>query len=147
MDWPRDLVLYILPFGSVRLRIFRLAHRLVRFKHEHSCSQARGADVSFRDVTIETPDRKMWLRDVNDVIHRKRARRILEIWKKSQLSWVLASEEDGWLSELAEALRRALHVTWGRWKSQHRKIVYLSLCWKTFQLKGNKEFRTWTKKS
>ena len=27
---PRDLVLYILPFGLVRLRAFRLAHGLVR---------------------------------------------------------------------------------------------------------------------
>ena len=35
----------------------------------------------------------------------------------------------------------------GRWKSQHRKIVPLSLCRKTFKLKGNKKFRTWTKKS
>ena len=35
----------------------------------------------------------------------------------------------------------------GRWKSHHRKIVPLSLCWRTFKLKGNKKFRTWTKKS
>ena len=35
----------------------------------------------------------------------------------------------------------------GRWKSQHRKMVCLSLCRKTFQLKGNKKFRAWTKKS
>ena len=48
-----------------------------------------------------------------------------EIWEKD-LSWVLASEEDGWLSGLAEALRRVPHVVWGRWKSQHRTIVYLS---------------------
>ena len=36
----------------------------------------------------------------------KRARRI---WEKS-VSWVFASEEEGWLSELAEVLRRVLHV-------------------------------------
>ena len=54
----------------------------------------------------------MWLGDVNDVIHRKRARRILGIWEKSE-SRVLASEEDGWLSELAEAFRRVLHVMGG----------------------------------
>ena len=46
-------------------------------------------------------------------------------FEKSQ-SWVLASEEDGWLSELADALRRVPHMAGGRWKSQHRKIVYLS---------------------
>ena len=42
---------------------------------------------------------------VNDVMHRKRARRI---WEKS-VSWIFASKE-GWLSELAEALRWVLHV-------------------------------------
>ena len=51
----------------------------------------------------------MWLGGVNDVMHRKHARRILEIWEKS-VSWVLASEEEGWLSELAEALRRVPRV-------------------------------------
>ena len=44
----------------------------------------------------------MWPRDVNDVMYWKRARRIWGIWEKSE-SWVSASEEDGWLSELAEA--------------------------------------------
>ena len=58
IQWPRDFVLYILPFGLIRLRTFRLAHGLVRCKHERRCSHARGADVSFRDVKIETPDRK-----------------------------------------------------------------------------------------
>ena len=51
----------------------------------------------------------MWPRDVNDVMHRKRARRILEIWEKS-VSWVFASEEECWLSELAEDLQRVPHV-------------------------------------
>ena len=51
----------------------------------------------------------MWPRDVNDVMHRKRARRIWGIWEKS-VSRVLASEEEGWLSELAEALRRVPHL-------------------------------------
>ena len=58
---------------------------------------------------------------VNDVMQRKRAQGIWGIWEKS-VSWVFASEEDGWLSELAEALRRVPHVVGG----QHRKIVYLS---------------------
>ena len=60
----------------------------------------------------------MWPWDMNDGMHRKRARRIWGIWKRSgswvpaseRESWVLASEADGWLSELAEALRRVLHV-------------------------------------
>ena len=58
---------------------------------------------------------------MGDVTHRKRGLR----FEKKQ-SWVLASEEDGWLSELFDALRRVPHVVWGRWKSQHRKVVYLS---------------------
>ena len=37
------------PFGSV--------HMLVRCKHERRYSRTRGADVSFRDVTIRIPDR------------------------------------------------------------------------------------------
>ena len=70
----------------------------------------------------------MWPGDVNDVMHWKRARRILGIWEKS-VSWVLASEEDSWLSGLAE-IRPVVcggvpHVG-GRWKSQPRKIVYHS---------------------
>ena len=47
-------------------------------------------------------------------------------FEKKSVSWVLASEEDGWLSGLAEDLRRGPHVVGGRWKSQHRKIVYHS---------------------
>ena len=35
----------------------------------------------------------------------------------------------------------------GRWKSQYTKMVSLSLFRKTFKLKDNKKFRTWTKKS
>ena len=46
---------------------------------------------------------------MNDVMHRTRTQRIWGIWEKS-VSWVFASEEEGWLSELAEALRRVSHV-------------------------------------
>ena len=73
-------------------------------------------------------------------MHRKRAQNILEDLKKSQLSWDFGSEEDGWLS--------GPHVLWGAdGKASIKKIVPLSLCRKTFKLKGNKKFRTWTKKS
>ena len=94
-------------------------------QHERRCSCARGEDVSFRDVKIKIPDRKIWPGDVNDVMHWKRVRRILGIWEKS-VSRILASEEDSWLSGLTEALRQVSHMVWGRWKSQHRKNVYLS---------------------
>ena len=59
------VVLYILPFGLVRLRTFGLVHGLVRCKHEHRCARARGEDVSFKDVKIEILDsnwnRVMWV--------------------------------------------------------------------------------------
>ena len=51
------------------------------------------------------------------------ALRVWRIWEKS-VSWVFASEEEGWLSELAEALQWVPRMVGGRWKSQHRKIVY-----------------------
>ena len=53
-------------------------------------------DVSFSDVKVKIPE-KGWPVDVNDVMHRKRARRIFGILKKS-FSWVPGPEEDGWLS-------------------------------------------------
>ena len=126
------------PFGSV--------HGLVRCKHECRCSRACCADVSFRDVTIKIPDNGFdqgceW---------RHAPEAWAEIWEKS-VSRVLASEEDGWLSELAEAFAVGVARDGGggwTWKSRHRKIVPLSSSrGKTFLLKGNTKFRTWTKKS
>ena len=55
---------------------------------------------------------------VNNVTHRKRGLR----FEKKSVSWVFASEEKGWLSELAEVP----HVVGGWWNSRHRKIVHLS---------------------
>ena len=62
---------------------------------------------------------------MNNIMHRKHAQRIFGIWEKSE-SWGFASEEEGWLSELAEALWWVPPMVRGRWKSQHRKIVYHS---------------------
>ena len=101
------------------------------------------ADVSFRDVTIKIPDRGYdqgceW---------RHAPEAWAEIWEKKWVSWVLPSEEEGWLSRARRGLASGAHVVWGRWKSQHIKMVSLSICRKPFKLKGNKRFRTWTKKS
>ena len=89
--------------------------------------------------------------DVNDVIRRKRARRILGILKKSiELRTRLRTGSVDFQSSLSpdEFVRYGFHTCWGRrWECQYRKIVSLSLCRKTFKLKGNKKFRTWTKKS
>ena len=79
------------------------------------------------------------------------ARRILGDLKKS-VSWVesclgrrrltFACSRRPWTGVVRDG------VGWGvRWKSQNRKNVSLSLCRRTFKLKGNKKFSTWTKKS
>ena len=73
-------------------------------------------------------------RDVSDVTHRKCGLRFEKSWliefcrRKKKVDFRLP----------AKALWR-VHVVWGRWKSQHRKMVSLSLCRKTFKLKGNKK--------
>ena len=101
-------------------------------------------DVSFTDVKIKIPDRKLWLGDVNDVMHWKHVRRIWGILKK--------------VTRVESCLRRRqLTFASSQWPcggchmwvggSQHRTIVPLPLCWKTFKLKGNKKFCAWTKKS
>ena len=66
----------------------------------------------------------MWPRDVNDVMHRKRARRIWGIWKK--LSSCLRRRR---LTFACSPRPWGRCRTWwggGRWKSQHKKIVPLS---------------------
>ena len=82
-------------------------------------------------------------RDLSDVTHRKRGLR----FEKSQLVEFLPRKKKVDFRLLAEALRQVSHMVWGRSKSQHRKMVSLSLWRKTFKLKGIKKFRTWTKKS
>ena len=105
-------------------------HGLVRCKHECRCSRACGADVSFRDVTIKIPDRRCDKGCGQGCEWRHLPEAWAEIWEKS-VSWVLASEEDGWLLGLAEArpvaLRQVSHVVWGRWKSQLFPYVEKSL--------------------
>ena len=88
---------------------------------------------------------------MNDLIHRKRARRIFGILKKS-VSWELDTEREGSTFGTRRgqmnlsATGAARDGVGGRWKSQHRKIVPLFLC-QNLLLKGNERFRTWTKKS
>ena len=75
--------------------------------------------------------------DVNDVMHRKRARRIWGILKK--VNWVeschLKKKGDRGLEAGATRVGGG-----GRWKSQHRKIVPHSLCRETFNSKVIKGF-------
>ena len=80
-------------------------------------TRAQGGCVIHR-CQNKTPDRKMdqevWMTSCIGSEH------------EQSVSRVFAFEEESWLSELAEALRRVLHVVRGRWKSQHKKIVHLS---------------------
>ena len=69
-----------------------------------------------------------------------------EIWEKS-VDWVLASEEDGWLSELLEALRRVSHVVGTDGKVSIERMRIFLLMSKNHLTQGNKKFCTWTKKS
>ena len=102
-----------------------------------------GADVSFRDVTIKIPDRGR--HQGCDWRHVPEA--WAEIFQKRQLVESCRPKKKGDFRLLAEALWWVPHVVWGGSKSHYRKMVSLSLYRKTFKLKGNKIFRTWTKKS
>ena len=92
-------------------------HRLVRCKNERRCSRTHGADVSFRDVTIRIPDRgynqgREWYQAP-------------ELWAEIWEKWVEFCLGRTRLI-FASSLVSGAHVVWDRWKSQHRKIVYLS---------------------
>ena len=84
-------------------------------------TRARGADVSFRDVTIKIPDRNMtrgmWMTSCTWSVRGG-------FWgiRKKSVSWVPGLEEEGWLSQACRGVGSGAHVVWGRWKSQ----VYLS---------------------
>ena len=75
----------------------------------------------------------MWPGDVNDIMHRKRAEDLGDL-KKSE-SWVPVSEEDSWLSELAEALHRLPHVVGIDGKVSIERLCLSLLMSKTFKLK------------
>ena len=107
---------------------------------QHWCRCWHEADVSLRDVTISRDGKQGY--KVRVTSRTGSARRILGISKKvGELK--LNTEWDGWLS-LARRGQTNLRATGGggggRWKRQHRKIVSLSLCRRTFKLKGNKRF-------
>ena len=85
-----------------------------------------GADVSHRDVTIETRDGKQGYR-VLVTSRTGSTRRILGILKKS-VSWVESCLKKKTVDFrlLAEALRRVRTRLGCRWKNQNRKNVYPS---------------------
>ena len=93
----------------------------------------------------------MWPRDVNDIMHQKRARRIWGIWKKSQLveldSWVragessFASDEEGWLSLAHRGLAAGVARDLGQMeKSAKKDCVFSPYVEKPFNSKVIKSF-------
>ena len=60
-------------------------------------------------------------------------------FEKSQLVEFCRQEKKVDFRSLTEALWRVPHMVWGRRKSQHSKMVSLSLCRTTFKLKDNKK--------
>ena len=82
-----------------------------------------------RDDTIAW-DGKWRLASVNDVMHRKRAEDFGRFWKSQLVEMRPASGEDSWFSLAHVDLCGRCHTCWagwGRWKSENRKIVPLSL--------------------
>ena len=91
---------YILSFGLVRLRTFRLSAR-VGAHIERRCSCLPGEDVIITDVIIKTPDRKcdwgMWMTSCPEAMGWDS----WVFWKKQ--SWDLNLDGASWFSELGEA--------------------------------------------
>ena len=110
-------------------RFIYLALGLVRCKHECRCSHARGADMSFRDVTIKIPDRDV-TRDVSDITHWKRGLR----FEKSQFVEFLPVKKkvdcrgSSWPDEFVcyGFLRVSGVESWRCKSSQQRRIEPLS---------------------
>ena len=105
-------------------------------QHEHRCSRARGENVSIRDVKIETPDRNMtggceWRHDRKRGLRFEKRQLVEFLPPNRKVEFLLPNRKIEFLPRkkmvdfrlLAEALRQVSHVVWGRWKSQHRKMV------------------------
>ena len=143
----RDFVLYILPLGLVRQRTFRLSTWVSLVQTwAQVLTRGRGGCVVHRcqNKNPREVDQWMWMTSCTGS-----ARGGFWGFWKSQFSWVLRSEEGGWLSLARSGLvAGATRVGVGAdGKAIIERLCLFSLCPKTFKLKGNKRFRTWTKKS
>ena len=125
-------------------------HGLLRYNINTGVrARTGGADVSLRDVTIAQMGSGVtecrWR-------HTPEERGGFSEFEESQRELRLDTKRDGWLSLARGGLGLVSHEmgAGADEKSQNKKIVpllSLSLCRKTFKLKGNKKFRTWTEKS
>ena len=109
---------------------------------------ARGRSGRVTQRCHNSPERKPEYR-VRVTSRTRSVRRIWGILKKvSWLSWVLPLEKTVDFHLLAEAWRRVRTRWGGQMKEPELKEwLSLSLCRRTFKLKVNKKFRTWSKKS
>ena len=113
-------------------------------------TRALGADVSLRDVTITQMGngaRECEWRHAPEACAGD-----LGDFEKIKLSWELDSEREGstFGARWGQTNLRATGI--GRYgaqmeKPEEKECVSLSLCRRTFKLKGNKKFRIWNKKS
>ena len=92
-------------------------------QHERRCSRARRKDVSFRDVKIKIPeryyDRRMWMTSSTGSVRGGFG----GFWEKvRELSFSIRRRRLTFGSHRGLAAGAAQGA--GRWKSQHRKIVY-----------------------
>ena len=136
-----------MPLGLVRLRTFGSVHGLLR------CNINTGVYMHARSGRVtqrchNSPDGKRG-KKVQMTSRTGSAQRILGFWKSQLVELSPATGEDGWLSlprrSQASRLWGRCRTRWGGQmkKSEEKECVSLSLCWRTFKLKGNKKFRTW----
>ena len=132
-----------MPLGLVRLGTFRLSAWVAWVQHWHRCSRAF---TWSRRVTQRCHNSPIWetrLQSPGDVTHRRRAVDVGNLKKVSRVENWTPCETVGFRL-LAEAFGRC-RTRWG-WADENARIerlcLSLSLCRKTFKLKGNKKFRT-----
>ena len=98
----------------------------------------------------QQPTLEAGLRCAGDITHRKSAEDLGKFWKSKLVELRIGH----WTKRLAFAcsrgLRQVSHKMGGgvqMKRPEYKDCASLSLCRKTFKLKGNKKFRTWTEKS
>ena len=88
---------------------------------------------------------KTGLHSASDVTHWKHLEDFGRFWKSQWVeNWTPNETVDFCLFAETFVAGATRDGGGGRWKSQKRMIVPLSLCRRTFKLKGNKKVRTWT---
>ena len=125
-----------MPLGLVRLRTFRLSAWVTQVQYLRRCSRTCHSEMS------QQPRWETGLASANDFTHRKCAED-LGNFEESEQSRELDTEREG----LTFACQRWPWAAVARdgvgqmKKPEQKECVSLSLCRRTFKLKGNKKFR------